>query len=127
MVRWHVGALAANETREYNLDPENPVNPGYGDAEAANPEYAYAPAQLLGFVLLDGELMCIGKTCNFEHVKSSVFSTEWTLETDGDQPVYRLFEPDCIVRHCLMIPRNLGVSNSYHEIWERERWADEFY
>jgi hypothetical protein len=37
-----------------------------------------------------------------------------------------LVNVDCIVRHCLMIPIDDGQSR-FMEIWNRERWADEFF
>jgi hypothetical protein len=34
-------------------------------------------------------------------------------------------DPDAIVRHCLMVPDN-DTHASYHEIWNRELWGNEF-
>ena len=95
----------------------------------------YAPGQILGFVrympvgTAQPEILAVVKTCGFVHKKGSIFSTIWKQEYGDTQnllPSHFLVNVDCIVRRCLMIPID-NSSSSYHEIWSRERWANEFY
>jgi hypothetical protein len=41
------------------------------------------------------------------------------------KPLITLVNVDAIVRNCLMIPENDDL-NGFHEVWSRERWADQF-
>ena len=41
------------------------------------------------------------------------------------KPYIALLDTDTIVCQCLMIPEN-ETASGYHEIWDKERWADEF-
>ena len=53
------------------------------------------------------------------YVKSSRASAK------HDDSMYHEFEYSSIVRHCCMLPEN-KEAYSYHEFWEKERWAKEF-
>jgi hypothetical protein len=96
----------------------------------------YAPGQILAFVVCPVEIvngshiiLAVVSTCKFIHTKGSVFTTIWEQDYDDTKktvPSLVLVNVDCIVRHCLMIPIDDGQSR-FMEIWNRERWADEFF
>lgn len=103
------------------------ADPGYQDDDANL--YVHAPAKILMFVEKDGSYYAVIHGCGLHHTKSSVFSTEWELEGavgEMSAPPYHIVSVDAIVRHCLMVPEHDGVSPVHHEVWERERWANEF-
>ena len=129
MLRW---------AREDNRHYAQPIScqAGYGDDETMAGEHLYAPGQILGFVQTpdsDG-VKAVVSTCEFSHDRGSVFSSKWkpsyvyhTGNRTGSRktPNISLVDVNAIVRHCLMVPHDLSQS-SYHEIWCRELWGNEF-
>lgn len=106
------------------------VDVAYMDNEVNEDQYDYAPAKILGFVKVGSALSCIVRPCNITYTKSSVFSTQWSLafwDRAGKNAMINLVSVDAIVRHCLMIPVDGVDSILYHEVYERERWANEFH
>ena len=83
----------------------------------------------IGFVGIACQLHVVVEPCGLAYAKSSVFTSQWELEEDGNgQHTALLVTPDSIVRHCLMIPYSVDEDNTtFHEVWQRERWADEFH
>ena len=72
--------------------------------------------------------MIIGQTCNYDYMKSSVFSTEWFTEyidTHHQHVNVELIPVDCIVRHVMMIPED-DEEIIWQEIWACDRWSNEF-
>ena len=55
------------------------VDVAYLDATVDHDQYDYAPAKLLGFVKLGDAILCIVRPCTVAYMKSSVFTTKWTL------------------------------------------------
>jgi hypothetical protein len=109
---------------------EHAVDVAHMEPDQEAEEYDYAPAKLLGFVQVGNDISCIVRPCAVTYQKSSVFSTEWELEFWDRQklnPMITLVTVDAIVRHCLMIPQDGPNSTIYHEVWERNLWADEFH
>ena len=79
------------------------------DVGVANKEYDYAPAKLLGFVIIENEIKCMVRPCSINYTKSSVFTTQWELaywDRKKRNPMICLVSVDDIVRYCLMIPRH---------------------
>jgi hypothetical protein len=109
----------------------------YGD-DVSNPhEFTYAPGMILGFVFdrypaaspMLENVQAVVLCCDSSHSKSSVFTTHWKVsyvDKAYTQPLITLVNVNAIVRHCLMVPEN-NDEHGYHEIWSRERWADEFH
>jgi hypothetical protein len=125
MFRWSKEQRLAKRNRSNHA-----VDVSHMDAGVANDEYDYAPAKLLGFVVVDNETMCIVCPCSINYTKSSVFTTQWELAFwDGrkNNPMICLVSVDAIVRHCLMIPQDAPNGIIFHEVWERKLWADEFH
>jgi hypothetical protein len=89
----------------------------------------YAPGKILGFIdNLEGGCSAIVLCCEYVHKRSGVFSTYWKLEfldKANKRPYIQLIDTESIVRHCLMIPEN-DENCGFHEIWDKERWAEEF-
>jgi hypothetical protein len=109
-------------------------------------EHLYAPGKILGFVTptpvdwnrerdstLLGEVMAVVSTCNFSHSQASVFSTKWQQSCvyhtgSRKTPNIQLVDVNATVlhcRHCLIVPHE-GEQSSYHEIWSKELWGNEF-
>ena len=93
-------------------------------------DYLYAPAQLLGFVSLgDGVEHAIVRCCKFNFKKGSVFSTLWKQEYvdhgHGKMPRICHVNVKSIVGHVLMVPSDTD-EGTYHQIWDKQFWADEF-
>jgi hypothetical protein len=89
------------------------------DAGVANGEYDYATAKLLGFVVIENEIMCIVRPCSINYTKSSVFTTKWELafwDRKKRNQMICLASVDAIVRHCLMIPHDGPEGNVYHKV-----------
>jgi hypothetical protein len=129
MFRWSKeGTASKNRSKE-----DSCVH--YGDDEAIKDAFTYSPGLIIGFLkncdpgLTETErTQVIVVCCDSSYTKSSVFSTHWkVLYSDKacTKPMIRLVSPDSIVRHCLMVQEN-DDWNGFHEIWTRERWADEF-
>ena len=101
----------------------------FGDNPETESEYHYAPGKLCAFVEMPDEtIKAVVLCCSFEHVRSGVFSTYWKIEYVNNAktvPYYALLDVDAIVRHVLMIPEN-NLEHAFHEIWDRDRWANEF-
>ena len=105
---------------------------GYGDDATIAADHLYAPGQILGFVESpngDG-VRAVVATCDFSHSQGSVFSTKWkrsyVYHTGNPKAAHiSLVDVNAIVRHCLMVPDDESQS-SYHEIWCRELWGNEF-
>jgi hypothetical protein len=131
---WAMFRWAKEGTRSKNKSKEDSCV-HYGDDEDITHQYTYAPGAILGFMEVpvpsfpqQSVTKAIVVCCDSEYRKSSVFSTYWkVLYTDKAMtiPMIRLVDPNAIVRHTLMIPEN-DDWNGFHEIWARERWANEF-
>ena len=136
MVRFNADARRKQRTRfETTHGDYNCCAPDYGDHtvdEQEKESYCYAPSRIIGFVMDDDtkERYAIANVCDYNCVKSSVFTNRWKLSLDpkGKANVY-LVDVEAIVRHCLMIPEDLDASPSqyWHEVWDMERWADQFH
>ena len=130
MFRWaKEGTQSKNKSKE-----DSCVH--YGDDEDMKDQYTYAPGAILGFMEVpvpafpqETVTKAIVVCCDSKYRKSSVVSTYWkVLYTDRATtiPMIRLVDPNAIVRHTLMIPEKNDDWNGFHEIWARERWANEF-
>ena len=112
----------------YILDETDKVY--YSDNISNQNRYHYAPGKILAFYKStdneDSKIYAITQCCEYKHTTSSVISTRWKMEKFGDQPNIQMIDVDSIVRHVLMIPES-DDNMYYHEIWDRERWADQFY
>ena len=101
----------------------------FGDSEEIASSHHYAPCKLMGFVEMpDQSIKAVVMCCSYEHSKSGVISTYWKLEFVDKglrHNYYALYDVDSFVRHVLMIPEN-AEECGFHEIWEKERWANEF-
>ena len=128
MFRWE------KSTQKVHRAPDCCVE--YLDNPSVSLTHDYAPGQILAFVVCPVEIvngshiiLAVVSTCKFIHTKGSVFTTIWEQDYDDTKktvPSLVLVNVDCIVRHCLMIPIDDGQSR-FMEIWNRERWADEFF
>ena len=125
MLRWE-----REDNKNYAQPPE--CHAGYGDDETIAADHWYAPGQILGFVeSAEGAgVRAVVSTCDFSHVKGSVFSTEWKrsyVYERGKPNTHHisLVDVNAIVRHCLMVPHDESQS-TYHEIWCQELWGNEF-
>jgi hypothetical protein len=131
---WAMFRWAKEGTRSKNKSKEDSCV-HYGDDEDITDQYTYVPGAILGFMEVpvpsfpqQSVTKAIVVCCDSEYRKSSVFSTYWkVLYSDKAMtiPMIRLVDPNAIVRHTLMIPEN-DDWNGFHEIWARERWANEF-
>jgi hypothetical protein len=132
MIRWakEGGQRASSRSKE-----DSCVH--YGDNEANPSQFTYAPGKILGFVFdkqLPGSnelenVQAVVLCCDASHSKSSVFTTHWKvrfMDKAYTKPLITLVNVNAIVRHCLMIPEN-DDAHGFHEVWSRERWADEFH
>jgi hypothetical protein len=136
MLRW-----AREDNQRHAGDAD--CQASFGDDATISMQHLYSPGQILGFVcptptdwtedqatpVLDG-IMAVVSTCDFSHSRGSVFSTKWQQSyvyhaTNHKTHNIQLVDPDAIVRHCLMVPDN-DTHASYHEIWNRELWGNEF-
>ena len=125
MFRWRKEQRAGRRNRSTYA-----VDVAYMDGDVDQDMYDYAPAKILGFVKVGNALSCIVRPCGISYTKSSVFSTKWSLafwDRGGKNPMINVVSVDSIVRHCLMIPIEGEDSVAFHEIYERERWANEFH
>lgn len=133
MVRW------SDQTPKKH-QPDNATNPNiyYMDGGATH-RYCYTPCKIVGMFYRvskgygkNDEFYTVVWPCKYKYKKSTVFSTKWEMDYwDKERTLPRLEFINCstIVRHCLMIPRQLlDESNSrfFEEIWPIELWADEF-
>ncbi len=128
MFRWE------KSTQKVHRAPDCCVE--YLDNPSVSLTHDYAPGQILAFVVCPVEIvngshiiLAVVSTCKFIHTKGSVFTTIWEQDYDDTKktvPSLVLVNVDCIVRHCLMIPID-DAQSCFMEIWNRERWADEFY
>jgi hypothetical protein len=101
----------------------------YGDDGVNTADFTYAPGKILGFIFDHNNVQAVVLCCDASHSKSSVFTTHWKLsfvDKAFTKPLISLVNVDAIVRHCLMIPEN-DEAHGFHEVWSRERWADEFH
>jgi hypothetical protein len=125
MFRWRKEQRPGRRNRSSHA-----VDVAYMDDVTDHEQFDYAPAKILGFLKIGGALSCIVRPCTVEYIKSSVFTTKWTLafwDKGQKKPMICLASVDAIVRHCLMIPSNGDSSVEYHEVYERSRWANEFH
>lgn len=101
----------------------------YGDSPEQAQDYHYAPGKILAFVDMgQGQTSAVVMCCAFKHIHSSVITNHWKLEFADKQckvPQVLLIDVNAIVRHCCMMPEN-KKAHGFHELWEKERWADEF-
>jgi hypothetical protein len=75
-------------------------------------------------------MMVVVSTCNFSHSCESEFSTKWQQSYvyhagNPKTPNIQLMDVNAIVHHCLMVPHDAGQS-SYHGIWCKELWGNDF-
>jgi hypothetical protein len=106
-----------------------PDNVHFGDDDETANQCHYAPGKILAFVQQeDDSVDAIVLGCHYRHKQSSPISTHWKIQYEDaglQRPYVNYISVDSIVRHCLMIPENDEL-NGYHEIWERELWAESF-
>ena len=106
-----------------------PDNVHFGDDDETANHWHYAPGKILAFVQHeDDSVDAIVLGCHYHHKQSSPISMHWTIQYEDarlQKPYVNYISVDSIVRHCLMIPENDEL-NGYHEIWERELWAESF-
>ena len=91
-------------------------------------QFHYAPAKLLGFLEIQNELSAVVSCCKFEHKQSAPFMTYWKqeyIDTNETNPLCMILDLNAVVRHCLMIPEN-DQNRTFHEVWERDKWATAF-
>ena len=127
MVQW---TKNRKNKRDRNLTPSHEVDVAYNVDASKKRYYDYAPARIVAFVEVLGKTRLVVESCDIYYKKSSVFTTEWRREINKKtkDPGVHLIDLDSIVRHCLIIPETNDEScNVFHEVWERERWADEFF
>ena len=109
----------------------------YGDDVPSPSDYTYAPGRILGFVFdphpaanpVIANVQAVVLCCDSSYSKSSVFSTHWKIsyvDKAFKQPLITMVSVNSIVRQCLMVPEN-DDAHGYHEVWSRERWANEFH
>ena len=115
----------------------------HGDSEEVRVHHKCAPGRILAMVSMtepkqmkkvEDEVFAIVETCEFQHRKSSLFTTEWTaasmcLQTNTGKQQRRvqrleLVNPSHFVGHCLMVPKD-GKKKTHHQLWCPELWADE--
>ena len=126
MLRWE---RENNQRHAEDLD----CQAAYGDDDDVATSHLYAPGKILGFVStssMDPNVMVVVATCNFSYSRGSVFSTNWqqsyVYHANNCKTLnIELVDTNAIVRHCLMVPNDDNES-SYHEIWSRELWGDQF-
>jgi hypothetical protein len=115
--------------RKTYREPSHADEVFHGDPSEIASKHHYAPGEILCFVQDDSvTLKAVVLCCAFKHVKSGVFSTHWKVEyvdALNTRPYVLLIDVAAIVQHCLMIPEN-DKAHGYHEIWDKERWANEF-
>ena len=146
MLAWEGSAKKEQPSRfKIHNGEYNSCAPDYGDTrdDKIKEGFCYSPAKILCFIQpLDGNAShkktvddspryAIVKACKYNCTKSSVFSVKWELANDSglSDPQIHVVPVTAIVRHCLMIPEDLDDPNCgiYHEIWNEERWADQFH
>ena len=75
---------------------------------------------------VEDEVFAIVETCEFQHRKSSLFTTEWNaasmcLQTNTGKQQRRvqrleLVNPSHFVGHCLMVPKD-GKKKTHRQLW----------
>ena len=127
MFRYAKTTLEVRRKTNYIIGPEDAVH--HGDDPSKAKHYHYAPGKILAFADVgDGEVFAIVLCCAYKHTQSGVFSTYWKVEHEDaktTKPCVLMISVDEIVRQCLMTPEN-DEMNGFHEIWDRDRWADTF-
>jgi hypothetical protein len=125
MFRWRKEQCSGRRNRSTYA-----VDVAYMDGDVNEDLYDYAPAKILGFVKVGNALSCIVRPCNITYTKSSLFSTKSFLafwDRGCKNAMINLVWVDAIVQHCLMIPVDGEDSVVYHEVYEQERWANDFH
>jgi hypothetical protein len=125
---WHDWVMFRWEQNGDAAEIDDECQPEYGDdIDEHGPKFAYSPGKLLGFVGEGMQIRAVVSACLYDHAKTSIFSTGWTLEVmNNGAPAFHMVDPASIVCHCLMVPQN-DAHTKFHQFWTRERWADEFY
>ena len=105
------------------------MNVHHGDSEATAKQSQYVPAELHGFVKLEGQEVCaVVKILHIRHAVSSIFTNHWKLAYEDEaktRPMEILVPASQIVRHSLVLPTN-EKRTEFVEVWSRDRWADQF-
>lgn len=117
----------------------------FGDKEDVRIYHDYAPGRILALVSklkakdmknVGEEVFAIMETCEFQHKRSSLFTTEWQAafmylsshksSRKNRKKVRRLelVNPCHFVGHCLMFPKDKN-NQVFHQLWCPELWADE--
>jgi len=122
--RWTKLKLSATARRQVNRSVHDSTV-YYGDNPRLAKNHDYSPGRILGFLEVGNAYLVIANCCGLSHKKNSVFTTEWKLEDPQGATGVHVVNTECIVRPCLMVPKNT-VLGTYNEIWARERWGDEF-
>jgi hypothetical protein len=68
-------------------------------------------------------VLCPNQHCQRKFNSTSALSHH--LRQTNCNKVVNFISVESIVRHCLMIPEN-NEMNGYHEIWDRDLWANSF-
>ena len=128
MIRYEKGDEDIRKRKSYILNTSDRVY--FGDDPKNVDFYHYAPGKILAFMREKNttDLLAIAMCCHFKHQRSGPITTYWQIEYPNKSfahPSVLGIGVDLFVRHCMMVPDNDTI-NGYHEIWDRDRWADEF-
>ena len=101
--------------------------------QTTNTEFLYFPGQVLCFIAPEpGINHAIIKCCHFDFKRGSVFSNLWKQEyvnstqRGNKRPFICHIDVEAIISHVLMIPSN-EKEETYHQIWDKNFWGNEFY
>ena len=148
MVRWECNDARRQQPERFRETRGrlNDCYPDFGDNIPARNKtsFGYSPARVLAFFECEARQWAYVEPCEFRHIRSSTFTTEWQLEVLGNERERKRIRPnlaertlkvkrqlipvETIIRQVLMIPYSLKDYNNmkYHEVWPRVRWSGEF-
>ena len=127
LVRW-IGNARRHQSFRFAKEDHKRLQIDFGDNVPGKDNYCYSPAQLLCFFQLEDDLHAVGLCCEYKCKRSSVFSTQWQLRNQIENQVLTVIPVDSIVRHCCIFPEYIENDGLvFHEIWNTELWADEFF